>query len=231
LNGTSAAGHPVRWLTRNAPVVSGARSHIEEGTRIDVLLLPLIGSLFALAGALLLFAGLEVLVPKAMPARAAASRVVRPARDEADKANLVNAINQDAMEGRELDPSPGPQLEGMPLVLAEMAKVQHRRAHDSEAFTSSRPGDLPAALAAMADAQRMRRWTGSCPCPLPGGAIRCPAGADSDHWIASAMFDPGLIEEASLPSDHRPYPVHDVNRVDMVSDAGWDLKEATGDDN
>jgi hypothetical protein len=44
------------------------------------------------------------------------------------------------------------------------------------------------------------------------------------------MFDPGL-EEASLPSDHRPYPVHDVNRVDMVSDAGWDLKEATVDDN
>jgi hypothetical protein len=97
LNGTSAAGHPERWLTRNAPVVSGARSRIEEGTRIDVLLMPLIGSLFALAGALLLFAGLEVLVPKAMPARAAASRVVRPARDEADKANLVNAINQDAM--------------------------------------------------------------------------------------------------------------------------------------
>jgi hypothetical protein len=94
LNGASAAGRTVRWLTRNAPVVSGARSHLEEGTRIDVLLMPLFGSLLALAGALLLIAEFEVLVPKAIPARAAAIRDVRPAGDVVDKANLVNAINQ-----------------------------------------------------------------------------------------------------------------------------------------
>ena len=196
---------------------------MEEGTRIDVVLTPLFGSLLALAGALLLFAGLEVLVPKGIPARAAAARDVRAAGDDgADTANLVHAINQVATDGRELDAAPGPQLKGMPLVLVEMAKVQHRQGHDPEVFSSSRLGDLPAALAEMADAQRMHRWTGSYPYPLPDGAIRCPAGADSDDWMSSALFGPGFAEEASRPSDHRSCPVHDVNQVDIVSDAGSD---------
>jgi hypothetical protein len=230
VNGASAAGHPVRWLSPNAPVVSGVRSHMEEVARVDLVLMPLFGSLLALAGALLLFADWEFLVPKAIPARAATARNVRPARDEADHVNLVNAIKQVATEGRELDVSPGPDLEGMPLVLVVMANVQHRKAHDSEVFSSSRLGDLPTALADMADMQRMHRWTGSCPCPLQGGAIRCPASADSDDWIASAMFGPGLAEEASRPSGHSSCPMHDVNRIDIVSEAGADLKEATHDD-
>jgi hypothetical protein len=137
---------------------------------------------------------------------------------------------QVAAEGREPDTLSGPQLEGMPLVLVEMAEVQHRIAQDSDVFSSSRSCDLRAVLADMADAQRMHPWTNSCPFSVQRGAIRCPVSADSDDWIASAMFDPGLPAEGSQSSGHRPRPVHDVNRVDSASDGGSDRKETPRDD-
>ena len=182
-----------------------------------------LGSSLAVTGCLLLFAGMAELGPMPIPARAAAGRDISAARHRAAGTSwdaVIGARREPTEpysgQGRGPDFLPSPLPQGLPVVVLEMARTQHQEAQDTEVRASSGSRDLRSAIAEMAEAQRARRWSGSCPCPIQGGAIRCPTRDGSDDRITSAMFDPGLAQAQSRPSDRRPCPVHPVNRAEIA---------------
>jgi hypothetical protein len=126
---------------------------------------------------------------------------------------------QDSGEGRRLDSlaaSPSPDWRSVVLAAMTTAHFASREERESVGLASSPSNDLRADLAAMAKAQRTVRWTGSCPCPLQGGAIRCPANADSDDRIANAHFGPDFPPERSGSSEGYPCRMHRANRAEAA---------------